>query len=105
MVVEGEKDEWQGDPQASVHLDLNTVEGEQKGAQWSPENRPPESACQIVDYHDLDHGIDQLGDFAEQSLAQEVPQYRNENQQKTEQTIENAREIEAEILIALGRSE
>jgi hypothetical protein len=55
------------------------------------------SACQIVDYHDLDHEIGQLGDFAEQALAQEVWQYRNENQQKTEQTIENAREIGAEI--------
>jgi hypothetical protein len=76
--------EWQGDPQASIHLDLDTL----MGAQWSLENHPPEpeGACQIVDYLDLDldHGIDQLDDFAEQALAQEVRQYRNENQQKTE---------------------
>jgi hypothetical protein len=55
------------------------------------------SACQIVDYRNLDHEIGQLGDFTEQALAQEVWQYRNENQQETEQTIENAQEIRAEI--------
>jgi|SRR6266404_3278620 len=105
MVVEGEKDEGQGDPQASIHLDSHTLKGEQKGAQWSPETHPPGSAYQIVDPRDLVHGIGQQGDFAEQALAQEVQQYRNESQQKIEQTIENARGIGGEILIAHGRSE
>jgi hypothetical protein len=58
----------------------------QKGAQWSPENHPPESAFQVVCRrdHDHDHGIAQQGDFSGEALAQEVPQYRNESQQKIE---------------------
>jgi hypothetical protein len=79
--------------------------GAQRGAQWSPENYLSESAFQVVGHRDLDHGIDQQDDFAEQVLVQEAPQYKNETQQTIEQTIENAREIGAEILIALGRSE
>lgn len=77
----------------------------QRGAQWSPEYYLSESAFQIVGHRDLDHGIDQQDDFVEQALAQEVPQYKNETQQTIEQTIENAREIGAEILIALERNE
>jgi hypothetical protein len=77
----------------------------QRGAQWSPENYLPEIAFQIVGHRDLDHGIGQQDDFAEQALAQEAPQYKNETQQTIEQMIENAREIGAEILIALERSE
>jgi hypothetical protein len=77
----------------------------QGGERWGHESHPPESAFQIAHHRDADHGIDRQGDFAEPAVAQEVPQCRSKSQQRTAQTIENARETVEKILTALSRSE
>jgi hypothetical protein len=74
--------------------------------QHSRESHPEvEDAFQIAEHRDVDHEIDLQGDSDEPAVAQEVPQCRSESQQRVAQTIGNARETAAEILIALGKSE